>query len=82
MQLTAHSLSRPDPTQLHQALAALAFTRTLFYESLSGSMQAQGCLLVLVLDRHKAHARPRHRLADGRRVGVIVDWAAGFSGAV
>lgn len=29
MQLTAHSLSRPDPTQLHQALAALAFTRNL-----------------------------------------------------
>ncbi len=42
------------------------------------SMQAQGCLLVLVLDRHKAHAGPRYRLADCRRVRRVI--LAAFAG--
>ena len=79
---------RNDLQQLGRAIAALgrndaefgqmsadrvAQHRALTHQQLPGSVQHQSRLLLLRLDRHKPHRRPRHRLADRRRiVGVIL----------
>jgi len=41
-------------------------------EHFSGLVQHQHGLLIRTLDRHETHARPRHRLADRRRVDRII----------
>jgi hypothetical protein len=41
-------------------------------QKVSGSMQEQDGLLLRCLDRHKAHARPRHRLANCLRISGII----------
>ena len=50
----------------------------LFLEALAQPVQAQHALLLAGLDRHEAHARPRRRLADRRRVVGVVLAALAF----
>jgi hypothetical protein len=41
-------------------------------QRLAHPVDCQGALLILGLDRHKAHARTMHRLADRLGIGLVV----------
>jgi hypothetical protein len=79
---------RDDPKQLCRSIAAfgrhdakfgevptegVAQHRALTHQQLPGPVQHQGCLLLLRLDRNKAHRWPRDSFADrGSIVGVVL----------
>jgi hypothetical protein len=73
--LAAHHLGlqrQHDPELGQQASDAVDARRAFSDEALPRAVHHQLRLLLLGLDRHEAHVRPLHRLADGRRVGSVV----------
>src|ERR1700704_2298247 len=70
---TAGALARDDTELAEMRPDRVAQPGALLDQHLPGAMQHQRGLLVGCLDRHQAHAGPRHRLAAGRRVrpGVL-----------
>src|SRR5581483_245943 len=67
------TLGRYDAELSHVPADRIRQHRSLTNQKLSAAMQHQDRLLLFRFGRHKTHRRPRHRLADGRRiVGVVL----------
>ena len=65
-------LRQHDAELREQAADAVDGGGALLDPALADPVHAQARLLVLALDRHEAHVRPLHRLADRLGVGRIV----------
>ena len=73
--LTAHRrglLRQHDPELAQEATDAVDGGGALLDQALAHPVHAQPCLLVVALDRNKAHVRPLHGLADRPGVGGVV----------
>ena len=60
------------PGSLRERTIGAADRGPLTHQQITGAMDGQRRLLLLRLDRHKAHRRAGHRLADRRGIGRIV----------
>jgi hypothetical protein len=66
-----HALGSDHPELGHMAAQRIGGLETLAHQQRAGLEPHPRCLLFNCLDRHEAHGRPGHRLADGFGIGGI-----------